>query len=426
IMIPFSDREDSAFKMIKRGDSFSKAFKPTGALSRMIQMEDEYNDSIVIAEKKKNVFKTILNGLGPQFRFNRVDGAHAGIKYSYDFSSGFSANVLGGYATSLRQWFYGGGARYKWGAKRQGFLEANYYLGTMERYPSENYSALVASAPALFGFRDYFDFYKNQKTEVGAGYEFRKVDLEVRLGWNNEIQTSLLKTTDFDILGRKNVQRPNPEIDEGTIRSVHMSVVYGDDYVPFGFVGQERAEIKMEHSSKQLLSSDFNFTTYRASVDWRFKTFFSRRFLPNVLDIRWIGGTYTGRLPLQRLSALDGSLQAFTPFGAFKTLRGKPYEGEKYMGIFWEHNFRTIPFELIGLQSIAKSGVGVILHGASGRTWISKERLRDLGYQPGYTNHFHHEIGWSLSGLFGFFRIDTALRLDRKGFYAGGSFARVF
>ncbi|MBL7995063.1 carboxypeptidase-like regulatory domain-containing protein, partial [bacterium] len=47
IMIPFSDREDSAFKMIKRGDSFSKAFKPTGALSRMIQMEDEYNDSIV-------------------------------------------------------------------------------------------------------------------------------------------------------------------------------------------------------------------------------------------------------------------------------------------------------------------------------------------------------------------------------------------
>ena len=426
IIIPLSDREDSAFRMIKRGDSFSKAFKPTGALSRMVKMEDEYNDSIVIAEKKKNVFKTVLDGLGPRFWFNRVDGAHVGIKYSYDFSKTFSAYVLSGYSTSLRRWFYGAGSRYNWGKKHQGFFESDYYIGTTERYPSDNYSLLVASGPALFGFRDYFDFYKNQKVEFGAGYEFRKIDLNFRIGWSSEIQTSLIKNTDFDILGRNNVQRPNPKIDEGTMRSVHMSVIYGDDYVPFGFVGQERAEVKIEHSSSQWLSSDFDFTTYRASVDWRFKTFFSRRFLPNVLDLRWIGGTYTGHLPLQRLSAIDGSLQAFTPFGVFKTLRGQLYEGEKYTAIFWEHNFRTIPFELIGLQSIAKKGIGVIVHGASGRTWISKDRLRTLTYRPGYTDQFHHEIGWSLNGLFGFFRIDTAQRLDKKGFYVGGSFARVF
>lgn len=426
VIIPLSDREDSAYRTIKRGDSFTKAFKPTGLLSRMVKMEDEFNDSVVIAEKKKNVFKRFLDGLSPQFWFNRVDGAHAGVKYTHEFSEAFSSNMLGGYTTNLKQWFYGGGAEYKWGERRRGFVEASYYVGTTERYPSDNYFPLVASGPALFGFRDYFDFYKTSKLDVAAGYEFHKTDFTVRLGWSNEIQSSLAKTTDFDILGRKNNQRSNPVIDEGTMRSLHLSLVYGDEYVPFGFVGQKRAEIKIEHSDKNLLTSDFNFTSYRTSVDWRFNTFFSRRFLPNVLDVRWVGGTYTGHLPVQRLSAIDGSLEAFTPYGAFKTLRGRPYEGEKYTALFWEHNFRTIPFELIGLQWIAQKGIGIIIHGASGRTWISKDRLRTLGYTTSYTDRFHHEVGLSLSGLFGFFRIDTAQRLDKKGFYTGVSFTRVF
>ena len=426
IIIPLSDREDSAFRLIKRGDSFSKAFKPTGLLSRMVKMEDEFNDSIIIAEKKKNTFKTFLDDLGPQFWFNRVDGAHAGVKYSHEFSKTFSANVLGGYATGLGQAFYGGGARYNWGPKRRGFFDANYYVGTKERNPSDNYSVLVASAPALFGYRDYFDFYKTRRLQLNAGYEFRKMDLSVSLGWSGEKQTSLDKTTDFDLLGQNNYQRANPKIDEGTMRSLQLSAVYGDDYVPFGFVGQKRAEIRIEHSSKDLLASDFDFTTYRASVDWRFNTFFSRRFLPNVLDVRWVGGTYTGHLPLQQFASIDGSLQAFTPFGTFKTLRGRPYEGEKYTAIFWEHNFRTIPFELLGLRWIATKGIGIIVHGASGRTWISKDRLASLNYNPAYSDHFHHEVGLSLNGLFGFFRIDATQRLDQKGFYAGASFARVF
>ena len=426
VMIPLSDREDSAYRMIKRGDSFSKAFKPTGTLARMVKMEDEFNDSVTIAEKKKNVFKAFLEGLSPQIWFNRVDGGRLGVKYTYEFSKSLSANVLGGYTTNLERWFYGGGAKWNWGSRRRGYIEANYYLGTEERYPSDNYAVLVASGPALFGYRDYFDFFKNKKFDVTAGYEFRKIDLSVRMGWSNEIQSSLPKTTDFDMLGRKNDQRPNPKIDDGTMRSMHFGVVYGDDYVPLGFVGQKRAEIKIEHSDRDLLSSDFAFTTYRATVDWRFTTFFSRRFLPNVLDLRWTGGTYTGHLPIQRLTAIDGSLQFFTPFGAFKTLRGRPYEGEKYTALFWEHNFRTIPFEIIGLQWIAQKGIGIIVHGASGRTWIAKERMTALSYAPGYTDRFHHEIGASLSGLFGFFRIDTAQRLDKKRFYAGVSFARMF
>ncbi len=426
IMIPMSDREDSAFRMIKRGDSFAKAFKPTGALSRMVKVEDEFNDSIAIAEKKKNVLKTFAEGLSPQLWYNRVDGGRLGVKYKYDLSKSYEVYIRGGYTTNLKQWFYGGGGKWNWGPRRHGFAEADYYVGTEERYPSDHYAVLVAGGPALFGFRDYFDFFKNRKLDIGVGYEFDKIDLTVRAGWSHEIQSSLPKTTDFDMIGRNNDQRENPGINEGTLRALQLKVTYGDEFVPLGFVGQKHAELKIEHSNKDVLASDFGYTTYRASVDWRFNTFLARRFLPNVLDIRWVGGTYTGHLPVQRLAAIDGSLQYFTPFGAFKTLRGKPYEGEKYTAVFWEHNFRTVPFELIGWRWIVEKGIGIIVHGASGRTWIAKERLATLGFAPNYTGRFHHEIGASLNGLFGFFRLDAAQRLDKIGFYAGVSVARMF
>ena len=38
----------------------------------------------------------------------------------------------------------------------------------------------------------------------------------------------------------------------------------------------------------------------------------------------------------------------------------------------------------------------------------------------------HHELGLSLSGLFGLFRLDVAARLDAPGFAVGVSAARIF
>ena len=174
------------------------------------------------------------------------------------------------------------------------------------------------------------------------------------------------------------------------------------------------------------MKSDFDYRLFQAMIDLRIPTFLRRRLLPNVFDIRITAGTSSGHLPPQRFGTLDGALQIFAPFPAFKSLIGKAYEGEKYFGIFWEHNFRTIPFEIIGWRQLAEKNIGIILHGASGRTWIDEERLNKLLYQPVYLKHFHHEIGLSLNGLFNFFRIDFTQRLDKREFYAGFSLARLF
>ena len=113
----------------------------------------------------------------------------------------------------------------------------------------------------------------------------------------------------------------------------------------------------------------------------------------------------------------------FSPFGAFRTMRGHPYEGEHYAALYWEHNFKTTPFELLGLWDWAMRGAGLVVHGASGRTWIDPERRAKLGYDPRYEESFHHEVGVSLM-LYHLLRLDFTRRLDRPGWSAGLSLVR--
>ena len=139
--------------------------------------------------------------------------------------------------------------------------------------------------------------------------------------------------------------------------------------------------------------------------------------LPNPLDIRLTGGFTTGAPPIQRFGILDGAIGGAGQYGVFRSLRGQPYEGQHYAGLFWDHNFRTIPFEILGIESLSRRGIGLSVFGGHGRTWISKARLASLAYVPRYQDSVHHELGVSVTGLFYLFRLDMTTRIDRPGFF---------
>ena len=109
-----------------------------------------------------------------------------------------------------------------------------------------------------------------------------------------------------------------------------------------------------------------------------------------------------------------------------RSLIGKPYEGEKYAGLFWEHNFRTVPLEIIGLGSLARRNIGVIIYGASSKSWVAEETLQSLSFAPVVPDKFHHEIGIAVNGLLDLFRLDFTQRLDESEFYVGIGFSRLF
>ena len=124
------------------------------------------------------------------------------------------------------------------------------------------------------------------------------------------------------------------------------------------------------------MSSDFSFFKCELGINWRVETFLKRRANPNVLDVRVVVGTSAGDLPVQRFGVLD-VWRPVTAFGTFRHLGDYPYEGEKYLGMYWQHNFRAASFEIF--------------------------------------NKFYHEAGIALSWS-RILRLDATKRLDERGF----------
>ncbi len=349
-----------------------------------------------------------------------------GFKYQKPIVKNLNFNMRGAYKTGLKRWSSGISLNYYFGKRRNTMFSIGYLNNTDARYDSDNYPIFYNSFTNLLGFEDYFDYYWNKRIVAEFSRRVRKIRSKIIIGVHDEIHSSIPKSSDYDFVGSDLNQRINPQIQEGRLRSVALRLDIGDEWVPWGIIGQKGARLKLEYSNPDFLSSDYSFTKFDFFINWRIVTYLERRLLPNVLDFRLAGGTVTGDLPVQKFGILDVRSGAFSPFGVFKTLGVKPYEGEKYLALFWEHNFRTIPFELLGIDYLVTNGVSFIIHGASGRTWISDSILKKLDYQPQYLDEIHHEIGISLNTLFGFMRLDITKPLNQKGVYLGFGIARIF
>ena len=250
------------------------------------------------------------------------------------------------------------------------------------------------------------------------------------VGFNREDHDPLSLNSGYDLLGRDQPAQPNPAIDVGRLHSLDLEMGYNiDEEYSLGVIGMNRIRFYVEHSD-ETLGSDFEFTRYRADLDWSFPTFYRRRFLSNTLDIKLTGGTFSGTLPLQRLGIVDGTVGHFGVFGGLKTRQMRPYQGEQFLMINAEHNFRTVPFESLGLRRLVDWNLGLILFGGAGKTWISEFRKQVILDRTGYlvpeTDGTHLEAGISLNGLFGLLRIDVARRLDEPAYMVNISLARIF
>ncbi len=391
--IPLDAREKYAYDTVDSTMTIEKAFRPKGALARFVSIEDD--DS---PRKEKSGLAKVVDGFAPDLYYNRTAGAHVGLSYTIPMSnSPVDIRMGGGYNTNAERAFYNAGIKR---SKRKPLMwDVGYSYGIATRFADSMYPQWMTSALPLFGLPDYHAVYTSERISA---------DMTYRRGRGSS---------------RRDRRRPVSNIELGvgvtqdravslqTLRSVRFSLASAGVGAPFGITGQDNFRFDIEHSDRAW-ASEATFTRFSAVIDHRFETWLRRRFLPNVLDMKLIAGTALGDLPVQRHHVLDGSLTAFTPFGGLKTLRSAAYDAKDVLAIHWEHNFRTVPFELLGWDRITEKGVGVIVFGASAKTW-----------RP--DNH-HHEIGVSINSLFGIMRLDAAYRLDRPGFFAGLSLARIF
>lgn len=367
--------------------------------------------------------------LAPQLWFNRVDALHAGLEGALDVGTTLTLRANGGYKTGLERLSYGGGASLWLGDTE---VALKYQYGVDRRYTSHVYGRLFNGAQMLMAAgQDYFDYLGVERVRLGVTHEVVAglATVEVRL--NNERHRSVPRTTSYDLFGHDFVQPPNPPVDNpgGWLRSVSGTVTAGGGGAPWGVAGRRFLRLGAEYSSPDVASSDFDFARFWGEAEYSLATLFQERAYPNTLEVRLVGGTATGTLPVQRYGAVGASIRPLTPFGVLKTLGDRPYVGEHYAAVHWEHDFRGVLLESVGLVGLSRRGWGFIVHGGHGRTWVSddaRDRLGTGGALFRTPDGVHHELGLSLNGILGLLRLDVTARLDEPGVFFGVSAARLF
>jgi hypothetical protein len=424
--VPLTIEEELAYQTIDSTMTLERAFQPTGFLARAF-LDDE--DSGSRPGRVGNFVNRIIpDGLSPVFHYNRVDGFHLGLAYRKSIGpASFSAKS--GYNTHAETWDYGGGLEFNWlnrHAIRSDML-FEYKNSTATRYDSK-YHTWMNTIGTLSGFQDYFDYYRNEKIRAGIRVDFPGQNITTDLVYSDETHTS--QTDDvmnYSLFGWNRMRRPNPAITEGNLRAVALNIGINRQPDNFGISGGRSALFHFEYSGYEM-NSDYDYLRLETQLNWNFQTFYQRRLLPNTLDLQFSAGISDGSMPIQRNFSMDGSLSGFTPFGVMKTRRGIPYEGSRYWQVYGEHNFRTIPFELLGLNSLADRGWSVILFAGAGESKVNSipVHFESSQFVPQTSNGIHSEAGISLNSIFGIMRIDFANRLDEAGFYIGVSVPRYF
>lgn len=413
-VVPLTTRESEAYGAIDSTLTPRKAFKPSGLMASSIDFDDDDR----------------RGGLGlnikPQLRRNRVEDYHLGVSVARAFGP-LRLEVQGAYLTGLEEVSYGGVVRLSKVLPGGLALEAGYRSGIDPRTAAWTEEVGESGLTSIAAGSDQYDYFRNERAFAELSKEFESLPLTAAVRFRNEVHEStpiegLLEATAAS-------DRINPAIEDGTLRSFGVQVGFGDEVLQ-GMSGGNRVVVSVEHSTPDVLGSDFEFTHVGAVIDLQVKTLLRRRFLPATLDIRLKGGATDGALPIQRTAVITGSSRFVGPlhFGWYGTLRSQEeiaYQGDRYAGVFWEHSFRTLPFELMGWRWVARKGYNIIVHGAHARTWLSERLQQEIGYPGVEPGGFHHELGASLSGILGLFRLDATWRLDQPGFTLGLGVARI-
>ena len=105
------------------------------------------------------------------------------------------------------------------------------------------------------------------------------------------------------------------------------------------------------------------------------KTFYKELFIGPYLEIIADAGIVSGYYGPQHLFSPITVLGFFAPPGAFKNLNPYRFAGTEMASIQVEHNWRSIPFQALGLNFISDMYLDFITGASVLKTWNKSDHL---------------------------------------------------
>jgi hypothetical protein len=358
------------------------------------------------------------------FHFNRAEGAYLGLGAGSDkLIPRMSLYGKGGYAFGAEYWQYQAGGSYDPWKNWPLTLSAEYH-DQMRHNPTVLHgSGGNMTMAALWDQSDPFNYYKEDGFTAGVKTKLlNKTRLTV--GYNNLNQHSVglshdSLNSDYSFFGDEDSIRANPFIADGQLRSVTADFTY-DSRPRVMMKGKvaisaepiyTQLSIGMEHSSPELLSSDFDFTRYYATVTKR-----QRTLGMGVTSLFAYYGASDKPLPPQRYFAMEYSPLGILQGRGFQTLGDANFTGDRLFAVCVKHEFRRSLWVKSGIPGVKRIPWNLSLHG--GAFWtdfkhqappdtvfgrVARTAYTELGFDLGnltpFMSPFNLEIGftWQLS-----------------------------
>lgn len=409
--IPLEEREASAYATIDSTHTLIEAFEPTGYLARYVRME---------AGRERSTSRGGFQySVRPQVWFNRAEAFHLGVEAEVSPFPWASLSGHAAYATGLKEVGYGGEFTLEAIHIEQAApsISVRYFSGIRPAGTGLLYPQLITGVASLAGFEDYYDYYRSEYVDVTLGVSSDLVDVDVN--WFSDEYSEAEIVTDFSILPR--FQEEKTQLFEGgtSNRGASLRLTFGRD--PRSFFSRLMPDIGLtllyEMGNFGMFRGQHKYYLYEGMGYVSTPTFLARRLQPMRARVFLAAGTMTGRLPIPRMFSLEGSSLFIAPTGVMRSLYGQREYARRYLQLNWEHDFRSVPFELLGLNSLADRTV--TMHVFGGHAWYDTFMEADP--------RKIHEIGFGIGGGFVIpLRLDFTARLDAPGYYVTLTAPRLF
>ena len=396
--IPLTKTEIKAYADLDSSKTIEKMIKVKGALSGLIPEGGSENDST------KSIFSTAIGFLTEYVTFgnNRVAGILLGPRYNGPIIKGkLFVDLSGGYTFGRK--------------KPEGQLKLNYRLKDFFINDIElqvfnfskswriftPYSAFMNGITVTTGFNDQFNYYLSGGFDFGITKNFGK-RFSSKIGFISEKESSLPEMKYQSIIKTNRESRVNPGIIEGLDRRTYFKILLGKDPTEIQFIPEDGLIAQLDFSNP-VFKSDFNYKRFQIAGLFRMQTFYQELFIAPYLEMNFDAGIVTGNYGPQHLYSPNTALGFFAPTRVFKGLNPYRYAGTEMVALHLEHNWRTIPFQALGLNFISDLYLDFITGVSILKTWNKSDYLPEAAMNKPYW-----EIYTGISKILGALKIDLS------------------
>lgn len=298
----------------------------------------------------------LIGGFAPWLRYNRVDGTLVGVGKAFPLGERMELAARIGKSLGYDHTRVAAALR----NQLTNVLETSVIF---ERDMQPQNGALIHteatnSLSARLLARDYFDWYWATRVRLNANYEAHGIRANISGAYAviDSVQTQVRRPWPH-----KREFPTNSLVSPGHHMSFELRLATGSDWQPYHIDPQERVEVRVEYGEAPQNRRYLKATLF---ADWYMRTLMRRRPQSAGMSARILAGFTTSEAPIQEWHVAEGSMGPIAALGTLRTVRSRRLIGRHVAGMHWEHDFRSLLFELFRVRPLVDQKVSTRLGAA--------------------------------------------------------------